>query len=78
MEEAISILKEIRDNLENQNKPKMLRIADVADILGVNRDKAGKLWEQEGFPGIVWGHKQVEQTAFYNWLQMKREGVNYK
>lgn len=50
MEEAITILKEIRDTLENQNKPKMLRIADVADVLEVNRDKAGKLWDLPDFP----------------------------
>ena len=71
-EEAITLLKEIRDTLEVQNKPKMLRIKDVAEILGVNGDKAGKLWDREDFPGIYWGHKQVEQTAFYNWLQEKR------
>lgn len=50
MEEIITILKEIQGTLGNQNKPKMLRIADVADILGVNREKAGKLWDLPDFP----------------------------
>lgn len=72
-EETITILKEIRDSIKNLDNPKMLRIADVAKILGINRDKAGKLWNLPDFPGIEWGHKQVEQKAFDNWLQNKRK-----
>lgn len=55
MEEAITILKEIRDTLENQNTPKMLRIKDVAKILGVNQEKAGKLWNLPDFPRYLLG-----------------------
>lgn len=54
-EEAITLLTEIRDTLKHQDEPKMLRIADVAEILGVNRDKAGKLWDREDFPRYSMG-----------------------
>lgn len=51
-EEAITLLKEIRDEIKSQSEPKikMLRIEDVANILGVNRSKASKLWDSEDFP----------------------------
>ncbi len=53
-EEATEILKEIKEILIKQNEqksePKMLRIKDVAKILGVNADKAGKLWALPDFP----------------------------
>ncbi|MCI8397468.1 MAG: hypothetical protein HFJ52_07680 [Clostridia bacterium] len=54
-EEAITLLTEIRDTLKHQDESKMLRIADVAEILGVNRDKAGKLWDREDFPRYSMG-----------------------
>lgn len=54
-EEAINLLTEIRDTLKEQGKPKMLRIADVSEIMGVNRDKAGKLWDLPDFPRYCMG-----------------------
>jgi len=65
MEEVITILKEIQDTLENQNKPKMLRIADVAVILGVNREKAGKLWDLEDFPRNNLGTQTSRRNSFF-------------
>lgn len=54
-EEAIGLLTEIRDTLKHQDEPKMLRIADVAEILGVNRAKAGQLWDVPDFPRYSMG-----------------------
>lgn len=49
-EEAITLLKEIRDTLQRQNEPKMLFVKDVAKIMRMNVSDAGRLWQREDFP----------------------------
>lgn len=49
-EEAITLLTEIRDTLQGQNEPKMLFIKDVAKIMKINQDLAGRLWDRDDFP----------------------------
>lgn len=66
-----------KEELEQKNTIKMLKVPDVAKILGVNPDKAGKLWNLPDFPRFYMGHKQVEYTDFYNWLQKKKEENKY-
>lgn len=64
MEELIKEQKRTNELLEEANrlkkeelepKIKMLRIKDVAKILGVNNDKAGKLWDLPDFPRNLLG-----------------------
>lgn len=49
-EEAIILLKEIRDTLQHQDEPKILFVKDVAKIMGMNVSDAGRLWQREDFP----------------------------
>ena len=65
-------------NKEEKPKIKMLYIKDVAKIMGMNQSDASKLWDRPDFPGIKGiGRDKVEETAFYNWLQEKRENREF-
>lgn len=64
MEELIKEQKRTNELLEEANRLKkeelepqikMLRIKDVAKIMGVNVDKAGKLWNLSDFPRLYMG-----------------------
>ena len=73
MEKTITLLEEIKELLEKQNRPKILFVKDVAEIMGINLNKANELWHRKDFPGINIGQKKVEQEAFKKWLQERRE-----
>ena len=72
-EETTILLKQIKELLENKDKPKMLFVKDVAEILGINQNKANELWHRSDFPGINIGQKKIEQKAFDRWLQERRD-----
>ncbi len=76
LEEILETLKEIKNLLlqkENYNKDiEILFVKDIARLLKINLNEANKLWDREDFPGINIGHKKVEYSAFYKWLQEKR------
>lgn len=71
-EEVIEYLKDIKELLEEKDKPKILYAKDVAKILGININKATELWHRNDFPGINIGTKKIEQKAFDKWLQERR------
>lgn len=55
MEELLKEQRKTNELLEkllnkDQDEIKMLFIKDVAKIMGVNQDAAGKLWDREDFP----------------------------
>ena len=57
-DEALEILKEIKNTLEQRNVPKMLFVKDVAQIMGINVNKANELWNRTDFPRNTYRTKE--------------------
>ncbi|AMR82811.1 helix-turn-helix domain-containing protein [Bacillus thuringiensis] len=50
--------------------PIMLKVAHVAEVLGISPRKAYDIMDQKGFPLVKIGRKKVvPRDAFFNWLE---------
>lgn len=64
---------------ETETKPNMLTVQEVQYILKIGRNKVYEVFAREDFPAICLGRKfVVEQKAFDNWLQSRRESKKWK
>ena len=53
-----------------ENLPFTLTVQDIADILGINRNKAYNLSHREDFPSIQLGRRIIiERNLFFEWLE---------
>ncbi|MCF2717427.1 helix-turn-helix domain-containing protein [Paenibacillus sp. UKAQ_18] len=50
--------------------PIILKVTEVAEILGISRRVAYDILDRNGFPLVRIGRcKRVSRTAFFNWLE---------
>ncbi len=72
--EILNELKKLNKNLEKQNQIKILKAKDVAEIIGVNINRATEIMKRPNFPSIKdCGSLKVEEKAFINWLRSEED-----
>lgn len=59
---------------ETEDRTIILTVQEVQDILKIGRNKVYEVFARQDFPAICLGRRYVvEQKAFNNWLQSRRE-----